>query len=310
MLNRATFLAALPFAGAALPALAQTSPAIRVGANPNDPYAQPYYALDGGFFGKAGLSVDIQTFPNGGPIVTGVASGALDVGMSNPTQLANAVEHGVPFVLFAGSALYNSTAPTSAICVAATSAIRDVKDLAGKTIALSSLRDSLNMATDELLQKGGVDPNGVKFIEIPFGEMGGALARGAVQAAVMVEPALTIAVDSGDVRVLAHPFDAIGTRLLASGWFTTLDWYRKNTALAKGMAAAIYASANWANKNHDATAKILQNHSKLSPEVAKKMVRVEFAESLEPRLIDPLLVVGARLKMTNRLIRSNEMIAG
>lgn len=228
MPNRATLLAALPLAaGMSLPALAQTLPTVRVGANPNDPYAQPYYALDGGFFGKAGLSVEIETFPNGGPIVTGVASGALDVGMSNPLQLASAVEHGVPFVFFAGSALYNSSMPTSAICVGATSAIRDVKDFAGKTIALSTLKDSLNLAADEYLLKGGVDLGSVKFIEIPFGEMASAVARGAVSAAFMVEPALTIAVDSGAVRVFAHPFDAIGSRLLSSGWFTTRDWYRE-----------------------------------------------------------------------------------
>lgn len=223
MHSRAAFLAALPLVvAAARPAHAQTAPVIRVGANPNDPYAEVYYAQDGGFFTKAGLSVDISTFPNGGPIVTGVAGGALDVGMSNPPQLAAAIEHGVPFVFFAGSALYNSSAPTSGICVSTTSSMRDIKDFAGKVIALSSLKDSLNLATDEYLRKGGIDIAGMKYIEIPFGEMGSALARGTVDAAVMVEPALTIAVDSGEARVFGHPFDAIGSRLLASGWFTTI----------------------------------------------------------------------------------------
>lgn len=40
------------------------------------------------------------------------------------------------------------------------------------------------------------------------------------------------------------------------------------------------------------------------------MARVEFAESLDPHVIDPLLAAGARLKLTNRLVRSSEMIAG
>lgn len=309
MLSRAGFLGALPVvAAAALPARGQNAPTIRIGANPNDPYAEPYYALDGGIFAKAGLSVEISTFPNGGPIVSAVAGGSLDVGLSNPPQLAEAIEHGVPFGFFAGSALYNSAKPTSAICVGTTTSIRDVKDFVGKTIALSSLKDSLNLATDEYLIKGGVDPKSVQFIEIPFGEMGTALGRGTVSAAVMVEPALTIAVDGGQARVFAHPFDAIGSRLLASGWFTTVDWYRKNAGLAKRLTAAIYETARWANANQDATARILQNHSRITADVAKKMVRVSFAESLDPRTIDPVLNVAGRLKATSRPVSAAEMI--
>src|SRR5258708_36974156 len=106
--TRSTFLAMLPMlalcarsASAQTPAAAQLQ-ALRVGATANDTYAEAYYAADMGFFTKAGLAVELTTFPNGAAISAGIAAGALDIGVSNPVQLANAIVHGVPFVFIAG----------------------------------------------------------------------------------------------------------------------------------------------------------------------------------------------------------------
>lgn len=309
MLSRSAFLATPLIASTATAiASAQTAP-LRVGATANDPYAEAYYAQDGGFFTKAGLRVEITTFPNGGPILTAVAGGALDIGVTNPPELANAIVHGIPFVYFAGSALYSTSAPTAVMCVAANSPIRDVKDLAGKTIAVSSLKDGTNLAADAYLTKGGVNLASVKVIEMPFALMGAALARGTIQAAVMSEPAVTVSLEARQTRIFGKAFDAISSMFLISGWFTTSDWYKRNAAIANRFAAAMYETARWANVNHDATATILLGHSKLDPTVAKKMMRCQFAQTLDPRLLDPVLELAARIKLTDRLVTGAEMIA-
>jgi NitT/TauT family transport system substrate-binding protein len=309
MLSRSAFLAAPLIAGAATGiASAQAAP-LRVGATANDPYAEAYYAQDGGFFSKHGLRVEITTFPNGGPILTAVAGGSLDIGVTNPPELANAIVHEIPFVYFAGSALYSSGAPTAVMCVAANSSIRVMKDLVGKTIAVSSLKDGTNLAADAYLTKGGVDIASVKVIEMPFPLMGAALARGAIQAAVMSEPALTASIEAGQTRIFGKAFDAISSRFLISGWFTTSEWYKRNTAIANRFVAAMYETARWANANHDATATILLNHSKIDAAVAKKMMRCQFAETLDARLLDPVLALAARVKLTDRLVTGAEMIA-
>jgi hypothetical protein len=41
----------------------------------------------------------------------------------------------------------------------------------------------------------------------------------------------------------------------------------------------------------------------------KRMVRVAYAESLEPDMIDPTLDLAAREKFTERRVRASEMIA-
>jgi len=311
-LPRAAFLAALPLVPALAAsgrALAQSAPVVRIGATANDTYAEAYYAQDKGFFTAAGLTVELTTFTNGAAVSAAVAGGALDIGISNPVQIANAVDHGIPFVFFAGGALYATAAPTTVLCVAADGKIAAPKDFAGQTIAISALKDITDLAKSVYLQKNGVDPESVKSIELPFAEMGPALARGTVAGAVISEPSLTSAVASGNARVFAKVFDAFAPRFLISGWFTTKDFAAKNGPLVKRVAAVLYQTARWANADKDESAKLLAAHSKVSAETAAKMTRCVYAETITPALIDPLLTVAYKAKLTDRLISGAELIA-
>lgn len=310
-ISRSLFLTWLPmmYAATALPARSQGTASLRVGATANDTYAEAYYAQEMGFFTRAGLTVEITTFTNGAAVSTGVASGALDIGISNPVQLGNAVAHGIPFVYFAGGGLYSTAAPTTVLCVAKDSPIRNPKDFENQTIAVSALKDVTDLARLAYLEKNGVNAASVKTIELPFAEMGPSLARGAVAGAVISEPSLTAALGAGQVRVFTKVYDAIAPRFLISGWFTTKDWYAKNTALAKRYASVMYETARWANANHEQSGQILAKYSKISPETARQMTRSTYADTLRPQLIDPLLQLAMKAKITDRLVTASEMIA-
>jgi NitT/TauT family transport system substrate-binding protein len=309
--KRHGFLAALPLLALSARAASAQSPAptLRIGATANDTYAEAYYARDMGFFAKAGLPVELTTFPNGAAISAGVVSGALDIGVSNPVQLANAIVHGVPFVYVAGGALNSTAAPTALLCVAANATIKDAHDLVGKTIAISALKDSTYLAATLYLAKNGIDPASVHLIELPFAEMGPALERGTVQAAVISEPSETRAVIAGETRVFAKIFDSIASSFLISGWFTTSDWYKKNVPLAKRFAGVIYDTARWANAHHDQSGAILAKYALLDAETTRRMPRCTYATSLDPMQIDPLLALSAQAKMTDRVVTASELIA-
>jgi ABC-type nitrate/sulfonate/bicarbonate transport system substrate-binding protein len=109
--------------------------------------------------------------------------------------------------------------------------------------------------------------------------------------------------------VLAKPFELIGRRLMIGGWFATSDWQKKNVAAARAFAGVIYETARWANANHDKSALILQKYTKIDDATVRRMVRVTYAESLEPDMIDPTLDLAAREKFTERRVRAPEMIA-
>ena len=96
---------------------AQGEPVIRVGVTSSDAFAEAYYAAQLGLFKKAGLNVEITPFTTGAAVATGVASGAVDIGVSNVGLLGWAIGHGTPFVFIAGGALYTSAASITSLCV-------------------------------------------------------------------------------------------------------------------------------------------------------------------------------------------------
>jgi NitT/TauT family transport system substrate-binding protein len=280
---------------------------LRVGCTANDTYAEAYYAQDLGLFRKAGLAVDVKTFTNGASVAQAVAGGAIDVGVSNVAQIATAVEHGIPFVYFAGGGLYSSNAPTTALCVGE-HGVTTPKQLEGKTLAVSTLKDTSLLATQAWLAQNGVDVAKVQFVEMSFSEMGPALARGTVAGAVISEPSLTVA-RNGGAKILGKSYDGIAKEFMISGWFTNADFAKKNADAIKHFTQAIYAAGRWGNQHHAESAKILTRYAKLDAAIAQQMTRCTYAQSLDPRLIQPTLDLAARYKLIDKQLPASALMA-
>jgi NitT/TauT family transport system substrate-binding protein len=289
------------------PARAQTRIPLKIGATANDSFAEAYYAQDLGYFTRAGIDAEITTFANGAQVSTGVASGALDIGISSVITLANATIRGLPFVYIAGGGMYSAAAPTIVLCVAKDSPVTNARDLEGKAVSVSGIKDITHLAVVTWLEANGADPAKVNILEMPFSQVSAALNRGTIAAGIISEPSL--AASLADVRVLAKPFELIGKRLMIGGWFATTDWQKKNPVAVRAFANVIYQTARWANANHDKSAVILQKYTKIDDATVRRMVRVTYAESLAPDMIDPTLELSAREKFTERRVRATEMIA-
>lgn len=297
-------------AAALLPrsALAQSAP-LRVGTDPFDSYAEPYYAQDLGLFQKAGLNVEITTLSNGAAITNGVASGALDIGISNPVQLANAILHGIPLALIAGAGMYSSKAPTTVLCVAKSSLLQSAKDLNGKTVAVTALKDILAATVTAWLSEQGADPRTIRFIELPFPQMGPALERGTVDAAAIAEPALEAALERDEVRIFAKPFDAVAPLFYIGTFFSTTSFVKSNPAAIKQFVEVIYDTARWANQNPQASSDILIKYAKLPASVARKMTRVVYGENLSAARLQPLLDLSYKYGIVSKPMTVAQMIA-
>ena len=240
---------------AAVPRIAnaQTPAPLRVGAVPVESGAEAYFGRDMGFFANAGLDVDVVPFNNGAGSTTAIAAGALEIGLSTVTQMANAAIHGVPLVYIAGGSLYNDT-PTIALIVGKNAKITGAKDFIGKTIAVAALKDGTHLPLVVWLSKNGVDPATVSVIELPFPSMVPAIVRGTVVGAVCVEPFITAGAD--DVRVQALVLSAVAPRLMTGGFFSTASWVKANLPVARRFAAAMYQTARWAKANPAKSAEI------------------------------------------------------
>ena len=308
--SRAQAIGALAATAVALgsPAAAQTPMMkLRVGAVPIDSYAEFYYALDSNSFNKAGFDVEITPFTNGAAMAAAAAGGSIDIGMGDVVSTVNAIGHGVPFQLIGGGGLYSTTVPTTLLIVAKNSPITTAKGLEGQTVAVVSLVSLSSAAVKAWISKNGGDVDKVKFTELPFSQMGPAVARGTVGAAFLAEPALTAA--SADTQVLAKAYDAVAPEFLISIMFATKDWIAKNPDAAKRFVRTVYGVAVLANTHPEATAPILSKYTKLDMDRIKAMKRSLYATDLTAANLQPVLDAAAKYKVLDKEYKAADLIA-
>ena len=298
----AVVLTGLPLVSPAQEAL------VKIATIPIDTGAEAFYALDQGFYKKAGLDVSIERITNGPAIAAAVVSGAVDIGFSNLVSLAIAYKKGVPITLIAPAGMYSSKAPTSTCQVALNSPIKTAKDMNGKIFATNGLKNIGEFGPRAWIDANGGDSSTVKFVEMPFPDMAGALTAGRIDAALMAEPTRTEA--QGQTRFLSNCYDGIGSSYMIGAYFTTVAWATAHPDLVRKFQTAMRDTAIWADKNTAASAVILARVSKMNPEIAAKMYRSVYPEKLEASAIQPIINVTAKYGGLPATFPANEMIFG
>lgn len=286
------------------PASAQDAAHIRVLTVPIDVAAQPFYALDMGFFKKEGLDAEVTPLANGPAIIAALVSGSADFGTGGTVSIATAHEKGIPIVVVAPAGLYSSAEPTDALVVAKTSAISKPKDLAGKTIALSGIRTIAEVSLRAWLAKAGVDYGHVHIIEMPFGEMDAALASGRVDAADLAEPFLSAAQDT---RVLGAFSDAVAPQWMEGAYFCTAAYAKAHPDIVKRFSAAIALASDWANGHRAESAAILQKYSKAT--LLPTTHRVLYRDALRPGDLQPLIDISAKYGLIAKPFPAQDLFA-
>jgi NitT/TauT family transport system substrate-binding protein len=259
-----------------------------------------------GFFKRAGIDVQIMTVSTGAAVAAAVASGAVDIGQSNVVSIAVAYEHGLPFGLIAAGNLFVSRVHQAALLVTAQSRIRSANDLAGKTVAVNTLRSITDIGVDAWLDRNGGRSSSVHYLEIPFTAMAAALAAGRIDAAFISEPQLDAALATHRFRVIGYPYDAIAREFLLGGWFCTQTWSKVHSDLVHDYAAVMESTSRWANANQSESAKVLEQETGMA--VPPTMPRVLFADRLDAVKIQPVIEAAAKYGVLKSTFPANEII--
>jgi NitT/TauT family transport system substrate-binding protein len=282
-------LASAAMASSTMPARAQTVPTVRLGIVAVEEGAPAYYAQERGFYKQAGLNVELTLFSNGAAVAQAVVAGALDVGMTNSGSMSLAHERGLPIALIACCGLYTQASPLCHVSVGKNSGIRTAKDLAGKTVGISALKDMLHVSAMDWVDKNGGSSRAVNFIEIPFPQMAEAILTRRIDAAAIVEPFFSRA--RNDIDQIGYNYIAVndGKPFQTLGIVGNTNWIAANTAVAQKYAGAIHAATKWANANHDLVVPMLAALTKMDSSVITAYPRVVFAESNRPSLVQPVI---------------------
>jgi NitT/TauT family transport system substrate-binding protein len=279
-----------PLAGAG--SAAELTP-VKVAILPLEPTAQAMYAKQRAMFRKQGLDVELKIFADPSQVAAALLSGQVQFSGTHVGAAAKYKSDGAPVKVVAAGAIHNPKKPTSALVSARGKTFTHARDLVGKTIAIDFPFTIADLGVKEWLRKNGVDPKDVKFANIPFPLMPGALAQGTVDAAFLPEPYLTQVLKQGSRRI-ANAFQAVCTKACQlTFWISRADVDENVRARFRN---AIQNAAVWANqaKNDAISGKILAKYTGLDVKLIEKIKRTTFGTRLRVSMAREWLPVFAR----------------
>jgi ABC-type nitrate/sulfonate/bicarbonate transport system substrate-binding protein len=259
---------------------------VTITALPLEPAGLVFYAKEEGFFARHGLDAKILILSNPAQVAAALLSGGAQFAGAALSTAAILKSRNAPVRVVAAGALYRPSAPTTAVVAAPGKRIASARDLVGKTVAIDAPNTIAHIGLLKWLKRNGVSASEVNLREIPFPEMLGPLRRGTVDAAVLPEPFLTLAVHQGAKRI-GDPFHAVCARTCLLTVFVARS--DVDPLLAARVRNAIQAAAVWANKkkNDPASAAILARYVGIDRTLIAKEARTRFGERLRPALAQP-----------------------
>jgi NitT/TauT family transport system substrate-binding protein len=312
LLSAALVMAMLAFGSlATAPIQAQSNPplqVLRIGTTMSDDFTPVLYALKNDMFKKAGLDVQVTVLGSGAAIATAVVGGALDLGKSSIVSLMAAHVKGVPLAIVCPGAIYDARTPYAALVMPADASYKTGKDLEGKTVASPALNDFNSLVTKMWVDQNGGDSSLVQFVEMPNVAQAAALAAHRIDGAVLQQPDLQNALDSGKVKQLGLAYSAISQQFMFAGWFASTDWATKHPDLVRTFRRVAIEAAKYTNAHHAETAGILADATKMPLTVVSQMPRVDSATALDEKLIQPMVDAAAKYKMLPHTFPAKEMI--
>jgi NitT/TauT family transport system substrate-binding protein len=243
--------AALLAAVAAAPASQAAAVKIAVGGSSCICYLPTILAEQLGYYKEAGLDVELSDFKGGSTALTAVLGGSADIvsGFYDHTvELAAKNKPMQSIVIFDRlPGLVLMVSPKS------TGAIKTVSDLVGKTVGVSAPGSSTDFYLKYLLRKNGLDPNKVAVVGIGNGATSvAAMEQNQVQAAVMVEPAVTQMTARhadlpilSDTRTVKDTIAVFGGEYPAGSFYALTSWVKAHPAESEKLAEAMVHTLQW-----------------------------------------------------------------
>jgi NitT/TauT family transport system substrate-binding protein len=245
---------------------------VKVGVIPIIDVAPIYLGKQQGFFSKRSIDLSFETAQGGAAIVPGVVSGQFQFGFSNMTSMMIARDRGIDIkVLAAGSSSTGEEGKDfGAVVVKADSPIRSAKDLAGRTVAVNTLKNIGDSTVKSSIRKDGGDAAAVKFVEMPLPDMPAAVENGRVDAAWVVEPFLTITTGQGD-RPIAWNFVDTAPDLMVAAYFTSGKLMQEQPDLARRFTEAMNESQAYAASHPEEARNIITTYTQIDAATAGKL---------------------------------------
>jgi NitT/TauT family transport system substrate-binding protein len=260
-----------------------------------------YLGKQKGFFEKRRINLTLETSQGGAAIVPAVQSGQFQFGFSNVTSLALARSRGLPVKIVANGVASTGVSGKDfgAVLVKNDSTVRTAADLAGKTVAVNTLKNIGDTTIRASVRKAGGDPSTVKFVELAFPDMPAALQAGRVDAIWVVEPFVTTATGQGARQVASNYVDA-APNLTVAAYFTTDQVVSGRADLVKRFTEAMNESLSYADAHPDEVRTVLGTYTQIPPDVAAKITLPKWPTEINRQSVQTLVDLAVADKLLEK----------
>lgn len=203
-----------------------------------------------GYFRAEGLEVTVRDFSAGALALQAVQEGMADVCSGAFEHTLRQQAKGLSY----RSLVVQGRAPQLALGVSmrALPGYKDLGDLAGRRVGVSSVGSSTHLAAALLLARAGIGPRDVTFVGVGSGTAAmNALRSGQVHGLCHADPIMTLLEQKadmrivGDLRSLKAAQDILGGNLPASCLYAPQAFIQKQPAQVQALANGVVHALKW-----------------------------------------------------------------
>lgn len=227
-----------------------------------------------GYLDGTGIILENLGYAGGGPeTLIALAGGSVDIGGAATPAVLNSIASGNDFVIAYPTNGVNETVH-STFYVLPDSPIREIKDIAGKTIAVNTLGAHLDYVTREALHSVGLPSDAANLVVVPGPQLEQVLRSNQVDLTAFGYWQQTFegaALKNGELRPIFTDYQLTGD---IAGGFTVLrrDWVQAHPEAAKSFVQASARALDYAREHPEETkailAKVLEERGE-NPDIAQ-----------------------------------------
>ncbi len=257
-----------------------------------------FLAEQKGLFAKHGVKVELVPIASSNQATDALVRNDIDLGIISMIPVLNAESKDSGKIKLVSASVISKQGTFDSIVVKSDSGIESLRDAKVKKVAVFPGTTATNFLKT-YLKSQGIDPTQIEFVQMPPQNQLAALQSGAVQAAHMLEPTLSLTLAQSDYkRITGSIYASAFDQSPIGGYGMSAAFANQYPELAKQTVLAVQEASAYELAHPDEARQVIVEKFAVAPEVAAKMSLLPFArfEDLAPNFlgsfVDLLMTMG------------------
>jgi ABC-type nitrate/sulfonate/bicarbonate transport system substrate-binding protein len=235
---------------------------LRIAHNSNAAALPVQVALTEGIFADHDLRVEFTKVENISTL-PGALGASFDIALSASTTVIAAAQQGIPVTQVSGATINVKDNPSGFVVGARSSGVTDIKHLAGKTIGVLTETGTAHLATRAWLRAEGVDPEGVRAVQVDGPVQADQFVAGHVDAVETVMPFSSQVMRNPDAANLGDPYVRLAPELSAVVWIARQDFATENADVLADFRRALDTAQEFIAGDEEKAWQVLEQYTGL-----------------------------------------------